>query len=86
MYRWVIFLSGLAHITLPNCTEEVFVLGGKGGMIVAVDTADVSEEGHSTKYPGDEQTVAVQVPFPDGVFPPHRVLYGGPCRANKVRR
>jgi fatty acid/phospholipid biosynthesis enzyme len=42
----VIFLSGLAHITLPNSTAEAWVSGGKTGAILALDTADVSALGH----------------------------------------
>ena len=80
----MIFLAGLVHITLPNRTEEVFVRGGKNGVIVAVDTANVSEKGHSTRYPGEEQTIGLQVPFDDGVFPAHRVLYGGPCSGSEI--
>jgi hypothetical protein len=77
--RYVYFISGLAHITLPNATGEVWVQGGKYGLIIAADDAAVSKYGHTTSYPGDADTVALQVPFKGGVAPNHTVLHSGPC-------
>lgn len=77
--RWVVFLSGLAHITLPNGTDEAWVRGGRNGMILAVDTASVSTFGHNTTYPSKENTIALQIPVEGGVMPNHTVLHGGPC-------
>ncbi|PKX92715.1 uncharacterized protein P174DRAFT_442584 [Aspergillus novofumigatus IBT 16806] len=81
--QWVIFLSGLAHITLPHSDDEAWILGGKHGMILALDTADVSADGHYTEYPSDEVTVAMAVPLGDEE-PAHRVLYQGACKATEV--
>ena len=82
VYRYVVFLSGLAHITLPNttasATTEAWIQGGKFGLLMAVDTANVSEFGHITEYPGDADTVSLQVPL-KGAVPKHKVLYDGPC-------
>ncbi|OOF98194.1 hypothetical protein ASPCADRAFT_403988 [Aspergillus carbonarius ITEM 5010] len=39
--RWVIFLSGVAHITLPNSTDEAWVVGGRNGAILALDTEEL---------------------------------------------
>lgn len=83
-YRYVAFLSGLAHITIPGSDEEVTIKGGAGGLIIAADTADVSEQGHITQYPGDTPTAALQIPFKDGKIPPHRVLHRGPCREEEM--
>ena len=77
--RYVAFLSGLAHVTLPNSTEEAWVQGGKYGLIIAVDNAAVSKYGHITTYPGNADTVSLQVPFLNGVIPKHTVLHRGPC-------
>lgn len=77
--RYVSFLSGLAHITLPNATGEAWVQGGKYGLIVVVDNAAASKYGHVTTYPSDADTVALQVPFLNGVTPNHTVLHPGPC-------
>lgn len=33
--RFVTFLSGLIHITLPNSTDDAWVVGGKYGLIFA---------------------------------------------------
>lgn len=85
MYRrWVIFLSGLAHITLPKSTAEAWIPGGRGGAILALDTAAVSVEGHYTEYPSETETVALQVPV-GGKVPGHRVLYGGACKGSEVK-
>lgn len=80
--RWVIFLSGLAHITLPESDDEAWIHGGKEGAILALDTAAVSAQGHNTKYPSDEVTVALQVPFKE--VPGHRVLHRRACEGREV--
>lgn len=76
--RWVSFLSGLAHITLPNSTVEAYVPGGKNGFIFAADTAAVSSLGHLTNYPSNFETIALQIPT-GGTIPQHNVLHSGPC-------
>ncbi|SMR54497.1 unnamed protein product [Zymoseptoria tritici ST99CH_3D1] len=77
--QFVTFLSGLVHITLPNCTDDAWVIGGKYGLIFAEDTADVSVYGHGTEYPANEDTVALQVPLAPGVELNHTVLHRGGC-------
>ncbi|BCR83390.1 uncharacterized protein ACHE_10792A [Aspergillus chevalieri] len=81
--QWVVFLSGLAHISLPHSDKEAWIRGGKGGAILALDTAKVSGDGHVTKYPSDEVTVALQVPLKEKV-PGHHVLHGGACEGKEV--
>ncbi|KAJ9318308.1 hypothetical protein DTO271D3_1565 [Paecilomyces variotii] len=78
--QWVVFLSGLAHITLPNSTLEAYIPGGKNGAILALDTADVSTLGHITTYPSQETTVALEIPLGEEGVPGHRVLHMGACR------
>ncbi|KAB8239408.1 hypothetical protein ETB97_004729 [Aspergillus alliaceus] len=75
--QWVTFLSGLAHITLSHSDDEAWIPGGKHGTILAIDTADVSAEGHNTEYPSEEATVTLALPVER--VPRHRVLYGGAC-------
>ena len=76
------FLSGLAHITLPhpvssNATlDEAWIVGGTDGLIVAVDTIGT---GHITTYELDVKTVALQIPFTGKTVPAHSVVYEGPC-------
>jgi hypothetical protein len=82
--QFVVFLSGLAHITLPNSTAEAWVQGGKYGMIIAADSAEYSTYGHITSYPSDADTVALQIPFEGGYYPTHSLLYEGPCRWSEV--
>lgn len=79
IHRWVLFLTGLAHITLPNSTTSARVIGGKYGTILALDTVDVSVLGHVTTYPSAGETVAVQVPLGEEGVPGHVVLYEGGC-------
>ena len=73
------FVSGLAHITIPNSTQQVWVRGGKHGLIIAADTAAVSTYGHITGYPSDQETVALQIPTAGGKAPEHRVLHESAC-------
>ncbi|KAF7588068.1 hypothetical protein BBP40_006206 [Aspergillus hancockii] len=75
--QWVTFLSGLAHITLPHSDDEAWISGGKYGTILAVDTGEVSTEGHFTAYPSDELTVTLALPVKE--VPRHVVLHGGAC-------
>ncbi|KAL2014814.1 hypothetical protein VTN00DRAFT_2339 [Thermoascus crustaceus] len=75
--QWVIWLSGLAHITLPYSSDEAWVLGGEHGALLFLDTADVSAEGHYTDYPSDEVTISLQIPFAEDNPPEHRVLHMG---------
>lgn len=82
--RWVVFLSGLAHITLPNSTLEAYIPGGKNGAILALDTADVSTLGHITTYPSQETTVALEIPLGEEGVPGHRVLHMGACRDGEL--
>lgn len=84
LHRWVVFLSGLAHLTLPNSTTEAWVEGGKNGAILALDTADVSALGHYTTYPSQEQTTALQIPLGERGVPGHRVLHEGPCQGEEL--
>lgn len=85
VYRYVAFLSGEAHITIPGSRHEAWIHGGAHGLIIAADTADVSRIGHVTDYPGDTETVALQIPIADGKFPPHTRLHSGPCKIHELR-
>jgi hypothetical protein len=82
--QFVVFLSGLAHITLPNSTAEAWVQGGQYGMIIAADSTEYSTYGHITTYPSRADTVALQIPFGGGYYPTHSLLYEGPCRWSEV--
>lgn len=76
MYRLFVLLSGLAHITLPNGTDEAWVMEGVNGLLVAADAAG---EGHYTGYPSDKTTIALQIPFEGGIIPSHNVAHSGAC-------
>ena len=83
--RWVMFISGMAHVTLPgDDSGGAYILGGEFGLIFAADTANVSERGHYTRYPGIVETVALQIPTLDGEIPPHQVVRSGPCLTNNT--
>ena len=69
-------LSGLAHVTLPDGEDELFIVEGVNALIVA---ADVRGEGHFTEYPSDKTSVALQIPFKDDEVPDHRVVREGVC-------
>jgi hypothetical protein len=76
--RLFVLLSGLAHVTLPDGSDEVWIVEGVNGFIVAVDTVGV---GHHTEYPSDKETVALQIPFADGIVPDYKVLKQGACHS-----
>jgi hypothetical protein len=76
--RLFVLLSGLAHVTLIDGSDEVWILEGLNGFIVAVDTVGM---GHFTDYPSDKETVALQIPFADGVVPDHKVLMNSACHS-----
>ena len=78
--RWVVFLSGLAHVTLPTSSVDAFIPGGANGVVFAADTAARSTQGHTTTYPSNEETRVLQIPTNGGI-PNHNVLYSGPCKA-----
>jgi hypothetical protein len=71
------FLSGVAHITLPqDPSVDLWIVGGKSGLLFAVDTTG---PGHVTRYPSDQETAAITAPFAQGVVPQYTVLVDGPC-------
>ena len=70
-------------MSLPNRTETATIRGGQFGIIIAADTANVSMLGHITTYPGDTETVALQIPTAGGVVPAHSILHGGPCTSEE---
>lgn len=93
--RWVVFTSGLAHITLPTSNdtsssssssdqEEAYVVGGELGVIFASDVAGLSARGHRTRYPGVAETTALQIPTEGDVVPAHELLHAGPCTTEEV--
>lgn len=74
------FLSGNAHVSLPHVEDEgVWLVAGVSGLIVAADTTG---EGHVTRYPTDQVTTALAMPFLDGVVPPHELVGKGKCEAS----
>ncbi|KAL8753728.1 MAG: hypothetical protein Q9184_005335 [Pyrenodesmia sp. 2 TL-2023] len=72
--QYVAFLAGEAIITVPETGQSVRIKGGKDGLIIAADTVDVSRKGHDTRYPSEEETVAVVIPVADGKVPEHVVV------------
>ena len=68
--------------------DSVWIHGGKYGLILALDTADVSTSGHITTYPGAADTVALQVPFSvegyQTLLDSKRVLYVGGCKESEL--
>ena len=77
--RWVAFIAGKVVISLPKSTQTATVPGGRHGLILAADTANVSTLGHITKYPSKQETVGIQIPTANNEVPPHTVLHEGAC-------
>lgn len=75
--RLVHFVSGVAHITLPHDDSvDLWIVGGKGGLLFAVDTTGM---GHMTRYPSDQETLAITAPFEGRKVPEYKVVNEGPC-------
>jgi len=83
--QWVSFLSGKAVVTLADGVTQATIQGGKDGFIFVTDTAERSAKGHSTKYPSDVATIALQIPT-GGIIPQHNVLHSGPCKPENQKR
>ncbi|KAI5920844.1 hypothetical protein F4810DRAFT_402295 [Camillea tinctor] len=81
--QWVIVLTGLAILTLPDNSSyaaSALAASGELGLLFAADTPDVSDLGHGGYFPGAGETVFVQIPTRGGGVPEHRVVSDqGPC-------
>jgi hypothetical protein len=77
--RFFVLLAGLAHVTLPDGKDELWIREGSNNLIVATDTVG---DGHLTEYPSGKETVALQIPFDNGSLPSHRVIGSGVCSAD----
>ncbi|RYP27930.1 hypothetical protein DL767_007457 [Monosporascus sp. MG133] len=66
-----VLLSGLANVTLPEERDDLWIKAGFNGFMIAADNVG---DGHFTEYPSDEQSIALQTPFANGVLPAHRVI------------
>ena len=64
-------------MTLPDQDDELWIMEGVNGLMIA---ADVFGDGHYTEYPSHKPSVALQLPFKDGVLPQHRVVSQGVCK------
>jgi hypothetical protein len=81
--RLSIFITGVAHFTLPEkartgnkTLDEFWLVGGTAGSnILSLDTEGV---GHDVDFPTDLPTIAFQTPL--SKVPPHSVLHRGACR------
>ena len=76
MPQIVHFVSGIAHITLPDATQDLWLVGGAGGLLFATDTTG---SGHITRYPSDQETVGLLAPFEGGRVPGYEVVKEGAC-------
>ena len=63
-------------MTFPFSDEELWIREGVHSLIVANDVKGI---GHFTEYPGGKESVALQVPFKDGVVPEHEVVGRDTC-------
>jgi hypothetical protein len=69
-------------VTFPFNVEELWIREGAESLIVA---NDVNGVGHFTEYPGVKETIALQVPFKDGIVPAHEVVGSGACPSSLLR-
>ena len=78
----MVLLAGSAKVSVPEREQEAVLSAGKNSVLIAVDTADVSEVGHVTEFL--EETVLLQIPFAEGVVPQHEVLYQEVCCCDEL--
>ncbi|KAG6039324.1 hypothetical protein E4U41_002897 [Claviceps citrina] len=83
-FQFVLVMSGLAQISLYEGDDEVWLHGGKYGLIIAADTADRTTHGHRTQYPSAADTVALSLPIQDREGFKYNVLHSGPCRESDM--
>ncbi|EDU41466.1 small secreted protein [Pyrenophora tritici-repentis] len=82
--QYTIFLSGLAYVRtpdsgLPNHLNEVYITGGRYGMLLAADVKQVAHKGHVTTFPGLQRTLIAQFPVAGNKVPEHTLVHEGPC-------
>ncbi|TKA70656.1 hypothetical protein B0A55_08765 [Friedmanniomyces simplex] len=78
--QWVIVLAGSIKVYLQyNQTEAntAFISAGVAGVLLAVDTKDVSPIGHITET--IEQTALLFLPTANATVPEHTVLHNNVC-------
>lgn len=77
--RWVLLLKGFGHITVPGDSKGAYLSPGEYGMMFAADTADVSSDGHTSRYLGATESIYLEIPTRDGNVLEHNILRMGPC-------
>lgn len=77
--QFVIFPTGLSRATVPSRKGLAWVAGGRNGLVLAADTAEVSKDGHTTIYPSNEETVGYALPVPGNKPPTPRRVKKGAC-------
>ncbi|KHN95780.1 uncharacterized protein MAM_06392 [Metarhizium album ARSEF 1941] len=83
-FQYVLFISGLAHISLYKGRDEAWIQGGKYGLLIAADTADLTEHGHLTRYPSAADTVSVTFQIKDRQSFKYSLLHQGPCTQDEM--
>lgn len=81
MNRFFVLLSGLAHVVLPESDDELWIMEGVNGLMIA---ADIIGQGHITEYPSDKSSVALQIPFRNGKMPDHSIVHQGVCKSSRT--
>lgn len=72
-------------MTVPgDDSGGAYMSPGEFGLMFAADTADVSCDGHTSRYLGASESVYVEIPTKDGEIPEHNILHMGPCAADEM--
>ncbi|KAF2095977.1 hypothetical protein NA57DRAFT_59039 [Rhizodiscina lignyota] len=81
-HQLILVQSGIVMITLPDGSDDpVYAQPGPSGLILALD---VEGQGHTTSQPSDEEGLVLELPFRNGVIPPHKVINEtGACRGQE---
>ena len=83
--RYNAILSGTLRVTIPNSPQQATVDGGKYGLIIVVDTANVSKVGHASNTIGNQELTTMIIPTANGKIPPHKVIHSGACEKSDLQ-
>ncbi|KAG5977718.1 hypothetical protein E4U55_006559 [Claviceps digitariae] len=83
-FQYVLVLSGLAQISLYEGDEQVWLHGGKYGLIIAADTEGRTKNGHRTQYPSAADTISLEIPIRDPEAFKYTVLHSGACQESDM--
>ncbi|ETI21980.1 hypothetical protein G647_06050 [Cladophialophora carrionii CBS 160.54] len=72
-----------APTTYERQWDVITIAPGSPQQVLIAGDTDMRSPGHLTYYPGDGETVALQIPISGGVVPEHTVVHEGGCTGDE---